>query len=157
MSFLIAQIRPALTHLVNKMSAYLLDTNVLSELTRPQPDIGVTKFLNNLDGGYLSALTIHELYYGIELLKAGSQRQTHLTQIIEELVGTFQQNIIPIDQAECRVAAKMRADAHNNGRTIHVSDSLIAATAFCKNLTVVTRNQKDFEDLEVKIFNPWIN
>ena len=64
-------------------------------------------------------------------------------------------NIRPERCQRAKVAAPMRADARKAGRTLHIIDLLIAATAFVQELTVVTRNEKDFAGLEVKVFNPW--
>ncbi|MGJ8641722.1 MAG: type II toxin-antitoxin system VapC family toxin [Opitutaceae bacterium] len=137
------------------MSGFLLDTNVLSELARPDPNIGVVEFISDLENAYISVLTIHELYFGIERLPQQSKRKEKLGLIVEELVGTFRDNILPLDQAESRVAAKMRADAERVGRVTHLVDSLIAATAFTNGLSVVTRNEKDFVELQVSVVNPW--
>lgn len=137
------------------MSGYLLDTNILSELAKPEPDKNVVRFLRNLENAYISVLTIHELTFGIELLPQKSKRQETLSKIVEELVAVFQDTILPIDQMEARIAGEMRADAQKEGRTIHVIDSLIAATAFAKSLSVVTRNAKDFADLPINVINPW--
>lgn len=137
------------------MNGCLLDTNVLSELTKPEPDKGVVEFLANLENGYISVLTIHEFTYGIELQKGNSKRKKQLSKAVDELVSNFQDKILPIGQIESAVAGKIRAKAQTSGRTIHVIDSLIAATASARGLSVVTRNEKDFQDLGIDVVNPW--
>jgi predicted nucleic acid-binding protein len=138
------------------MSAYLLDTNVLSELAKPHPDPGIVNFLSELEDAYISVLTIHELKFGIECLPEKSNRKETLNKVVEGLLDTFRESLLPIDEMESRVAGKIRADAQAAGRTIHVIDSLIAATGLVKNLTVVTRNEKDFAHSGVTIANPWV-
>lgn len=138
------------------MSGYLLDTNVISEIAQPQPDAGVCRFVGGLDDACLSTLTIHELSYGLELLPADSRRKAELVRKIEELLGLFHERILPITDTESRIAGAMRADAKKTGRVVHTIDALIAATAFAHDLTVVTRNEKDFQDLGVRVFNPWV-
>jgi predicted nucleic acid-binding protein len=137
------------------MSGYLLDTNVLSELAKPKPDSGVVQFLDELELGYISVLTVHELYYGIELIQKDAERRDRLTRVVEALLETFRDHILPIGQTESRIAASIRANAHLSGRVVHVIDSLIAATALARGLSVVTRNEKDFTYSKASLINPW--
>lgn len=137
------------------MTAYLLDTNVLSEVARPEPDPKVLHFLRSMEVGYVSVLTIHELTFGLELLAEGSQKRASLSHVIEDLLSTFKEQVLPLGQAEARMAASLRAHAQKEGRTLHVIDALLAATASTHALTVVTRNKKDFAGLQVKLLNPW--
>lgn len=138
------------------MGGYLLDTNVLSELVKAKPDVGVIRFLGGLSDCYISVLTIHELYFGIESIKDNSAKKDALNFAIEELTATFKGNILSINNPEARVAASMRADAKKKGKVVHVIDSLIGATAYANGLTVITRNEKDFEELHVSVINPWL-
>lgn len=137
------------------MSAYLLDTNTLSELARPRPDPGVVRFLEGLGESYLSVLTVHELVYGLELLPARSAKRKKLTSFTEDMLSTFQEQILPVRQIEARIAALMRGQSRKDGRTLHVIDSILAATASANGLTLVTRNEKDMAHLQVEIVNPW--
>ena len=79
------------------MNRYLLDTNVLSETTKPECDEGVRTFLDYLPDAYISVLSIHEIAYGLECLPNG-RRRTNLAQAIEKLLGTFSETILPIAQ-----------------------------------------------------------
>lgn len=137
------------------MSGFILDTNVLSETARERPNPNVIAFLAGLDSAYISVLSIHELVYGIERLEPGTKRRLALADAIDNLVGTFGDRILIVGEAEARSAAMMRAAAEKSGRTVHVVDSLIAATALVHGLTVASRNAKDFEGLGVSIRNPW--
>ena len=137
------------------MSAYLLDTNILSELARQRPEPGVERFFHDLKGAYISVLTVYELNYGLELLPDDSSQRLRLAEKISAMTEAFGDRILSVGYREAKIAARMRASAQKSGRTFHVIDLLIAATAFVHGLTVVTRNQKDFERLEVKVLNPW--
>ncbi len=137
------------------MSGFLLDTNVLSETAKARRDPGVMAFLAGLDAAYLSVLSIHELTYGLERLEPGTKRRLALTKVSEALLATFESRVLPIEPPEARAAAAMRVHAASEGRTVHLADALIAATALVHGLTVVTRNVSDFEGLGVLIRNPW--
>ena len=138
------------------VSGFLLDTNVLSEAAKPKPNALVIHFLQGLGEAYISVLSIHELFYGIDLLPSGSRRRITLTDTIEALLMTFQDSILSIGPSEARTAAQLRASAQQRGRTLHVIDTLIAATALRHGLTIATRNINDFKDLGVTLKNPWV-
>jgi len=136
------------------VTRYLLDTNILSETTKPICNEGVRKFLDSLSNAYISVLSIHEIAYGLERLPKGRKR-SDLTQTIEALLATFEDLILPINQPEARAAGALRAASQSQGRTVDTADGLIAGTALVHGLTIVTRNEKDFEGLGVLIHNPW--
>lgn len=138
------------------MTLYLIDTNVISELTRPRPDPGVVKFMTDLSEPYVSVVTYHELIFGIEAMKP-SKRQRALKDTIDEFMTAtlFGQRLIEITEPIARIAAVVRGRETRKGHTASFPDALIAATAYTKKLTVVTRNTADFKYLDVPVFNPW--
>ena len=136
------------------MSGYLLDTNVISEIARPRRDRGVVTFLDGLDDGFISAITIHELTFGLERLESGPRRR-NLTETIEQFLALYQDRLLPVGVAEARDAAILRAGQQERGRTLHLADALIAATALANGLVLATRNSKDFEELGLSLFDPW--
>lgn len=136
------------------MNRYLLDTNILSETTKPQCDEGVRAFLDALPNAYISVLSIHEIAYGLERLPKG-RRRTSLTQAIEGLLGTFSETILPVAQPEARAAGALRAASQAQGHSVDTVDGLIAGTALVHGLTIVTRNEKHFNGLGVLVHNPW--
>ena len=138
------------------MNGYLLDTNVISELTTKKPDVGVVRFLKNMEAGYVSVVSVHELYFGLERLPSGSKRRQNLTSAVEDLLEIYQENILSVSQSEARVAASMRASMEAAGRTLHLADALLAASSFRHGLTLVTRNEKDFAGLLLQLINPWV-
>ncbi|MFI3218014.1 MAG: type II toxin-antitoxin system VapC family toxin [Methylococcales bacterium] len=136
------------------MTAYLLDTNVVSELMTNAPHESVIHFLANLTGSYLSVITLHELHYGLALLPDG-QRQKTIASKLQTLLADYNEYIIPVTQAVAMYAAELRAIAKQQGRVVHLADALIASTAKVHDLVVATRNTNDFIDLGVDLFNPW--
>ena len=133
---------------------YLFDTNIISELGRPEPQKSVVDFVASAPIAWLSTITLHELSYGIALIP-DSTRQTAIQQIVTELVTAFGDYVLPVDEAVAQASAQLRAIAKQQGRVLHLADSLIAGTAKMHNLTVVTRNIKDFEGLELQLENPF--
>jgi predicted nucleic acid-binding protein len=136
------------------MKAYLLDTNVISEIMTTEPNQRVIDFLAHLKESYLSIITLHELYYGLQLLPEGQRRNT-IASKLQNLLTHYNDYIIPINQAIALQAAVLRADAKQQGRIVHLADALIASTAKVNNWIVATRNTNDFIDSGVDIINPW--
>ena len=139
------------------MTAFLLDTNVLSEFARAgAPDRQVDLWLKTTaeESLFASVLTFAEIRRGIELLPVG-KRRTQLEQWQDDLVATFQMRLFPITKTIADRWAVLSAQTQRNGITLANIDGLIAATALEHDLTLVTRNVKDFIGIEVAIFNPW--
>jgi len=136
------------------MKAYLLDTNVISEIMTTEPNQRVIDFLAHLKESYLSVITLHELYYGLQLLPEGQRRNT-IASKLQNLLTHYNDYIIPINQAIALQAAVLRADTKQQGRIVHLADALIASTAKVNNWIVATRNTNDFIDSGVDIINPW--
>jgi len=136
------------------MKAYLLDTNVISEIMTSEPNQRVIDFLAHLKESYLSVITLHELQYGLQLLPEGQRRNT-IANKLQNLLTHYNDYIIPVNQAIALQAALLRADAKQEGRIVHLADALIASTARVNNWIVATRNTNDFIDSGVDIINPW--
>ncbi|MEE9336559.1 MAG: PIN domain-containing protein [Methylococcaceae bacterium] len=134
--------------------AFLLDTNVISELVKPAPNKNVVKFLSTMDSAWLSIISLHELTYGLRLLPEG-KRLVELDEKLQQLLSEYSDWIIPVNQAEANQAALFRVQAKNQGRVIHLADALIAGTAKVHDLSVVTRNVDDFLGIDVGVANPW--
>lgn len=136
------------------MAGFLIDTNVISELTRPVPDLNVIAFLNAQPDIWLSTVVLHELEYGLGILPAG-KRRNELSDMITNLVAGYADRIIPLERAEAQAAATLRATAKNSGRVLHLGDALIAGTAKKHSLRIATRNTADFDGLGIPLTNPW--
>jgi predicted nucleic acid-binding protein len=135
----------------------LLDTNVVSELPRPDPDPGVLAWLDALDADEVgtTAVTAAELWHGVTRLPAG-RRRTELAEavrgLLEEELG---QRIEPFDAVAARVYGRVVTDRERAGRPIGVADAQIAAVSQVIGATLATRNTKDFEGTGVVLVNPW--
>ena len=136
------------------MSGLLLDTNILSEVMRPQPDARVTGFLEQQTDAHLSVITIHELEYGLARLPDG-KRRNELATMIAALLSRYETAILPVTPPQAQTAGRMRALREKDGRVLHIADALIGACAHINDLTLATRNVDDFAGLDVRLINPW--
>jgi len=139
------------------MSGFLLDTNVPSELVRPQPEPKVKAWVaaQNLDLLFISVVSFGELRKGIALLSPGKRRAGLETWIETDLTVLFFGRILPLTRSIAEQWSVLEAQRQLAGRPLNAPDGQIAATALDHGLTVVTRNTKDFADLGVTLFNPW--
>jgi predicted nucleic acid-binding protein len=137
--------------------SYLLDTNVVSEWTRPRPDPSVVAFLASADEDllFLSVITLAELRRGVERLPPGGRRAALDQWLENDLIQRFEGRILGIDRDVASAWGRIMAQAELRGRVPGVMDVWIAAIAKMRDLTVVTRNAADFEPLLERVFNPW--
>ncbi|MDE0167221.1 MAG: PIN domain-containing protein [Bryobacterales bacterium] len=136
------------------MTAYLLDTNVISELTRDAPHPQVIAFLTGQNDVWLSTMVIHELAYGLRLLPPG-RRSDRLRAMYSGIVSEYEDRILPLDRTAAEWAARFRAQARRSGRVLDLGDALIAGTAKAHVISLATRNTADFAGLDVAVVNPW--
>ena len=136
------------------MSGYLLDTNVISELTKDIPEPRVVSFLAGRDDVWVSSILVHEVEYGVRLLPQGSRR-SQLSAMQAGILSAYAHRILPLDKEGAEWAAEFRANARRSGETVDMGDALIAGIARANALTVATRNVGDFERLGVDVVNPW--
>ena len=136
---------------------YLLDTNLVSEWTKPRPNAGVIEWLAQVDEDdvFLSVVTFAELRHGIERLPAGRRRKGLHAWLRSELPQRFEGRIVLIDGAIADEWGRLVARHEARGRPIQAMDGLIAATAQVHRLTLVTRNAADFQLSVKSVLNPW--
>jgi len=137
--------------------SFLLDTNVVSEWTKPRPNAGLVGWLGQVDESdvFLSVVTFAELRRGIERLPAGVRRRRLDEWLRGELPLRFEARIVGVDGAIADEWGRLVARREARGRTIQAMDALIAATAQVHGLTLVTRNTADFEASVKSLLNPW--
>lgn len=135
----------------------LLDTNVLSEVTKPAPDPRVLHWLNQLDEdrSFISVVSIAEIRRGVALMDAGRKRETLAEWLAQDLPQRFEQRLLHIDEPIALAWGDLMALAKRRGRGLSSMDGLIAATATAKKLTLATRNTRDFEGFGIDLFDPW--
>ena len=136
------------------MTGYLLDTNVISELTKVAPEAQVIEFLSANDDLWLPSIVMYELEFGVQILPEG-RRRGNLRSLQSSLLEEYEDRILPIGQREAEMTAILQAEANKAGQTVALADCLIAGTARVHDLCVVTRNVRDFAPLSVTIHNPW--
>ena len=137
------------------MTEYALDTNVISEPTKDVRNPRVIAFLDEQTAQlWLPAVVVHELEYGIQLLPQG-QRRNLLRGMVDGIVASYGNRILPLERDGAEWAALFRIQANRAGRLLRISDALIAGTAKANDLTIATRNVRDFEGLDVEVFKPW--
>ena len=136
---------------------FLLDTNVVSELMRSEPEQAVAAWVaghapKNL---FLSAVSEAELRYGAAILPAGRRRETLFSSIEGMLLSAFGDRVLPFDRDAARVYGDMAAARRVAGLHVEPVDCQIASIARSRGLTVATRNVGDFEGMEVELVDPW--
>jgi predicted nucleic acid-binding protein len=137
---------------------YLLDTCVISEYIKKQPNNKVIDWLDEQPETsiFISILTIGELKKGVIKIKnTNLNRYNKLWQWIIQVETRFQDRILPLNQNVINIWAEMCGENEAKGKKLPVMDSLIASTAIEFDLIIVTRNIDDFDSFSVKTFNPW--
>ena len=139
------------------MKGFLLDTNIPSELirTRPEPRVEKWVFAQDEQSLHLSVVSIGELRRGLVVLPAGKRRSELERWFENDLVPRFQGRILPVTQSIADRWGVLDGECQLKGAPLNTADGMIAATAVEHDLTVVTRNVRDFAGLGVQIFNPW--
>jgi predicted nucleic acid-binding protein len=136
---------------------WLLDTNILSELRRPKPERKVLAFIaaQPLDLLYLSAVTLAEIRFGIELVTDATKRAALNDWLAHKVRPMFEQRILPVTEDIMFKWRLLVEDGRQAGHTFSQPDLIIAATALQHGLTVVSRDTNDYERARVSVFNPW--
>jgi toxin FitB len=131
---------------------HLVDANVLSEATKPDPDARVVEWLRHRERSIaVDPVILGEVRFGVLLLAKGTRR-ARLERWFDEGVSRIE--CLPWDAAVGLRWAQLLADLRKKGRPMSVKDSLIAATALAHDLTIATLNLRDFEPARVKLVDP---
>jgi len=136
----------------------LLDTNIISELMRPKPNVAVIEWLDEQfsDELFLSAIVKAEIEMGIAILDNGKRKQA-LLQAAELIFTSFTNRCLPFDGETATHYAKIIAFTKKQGRPMSVEDAQIAAIAVQNAALLATRNTSDFDFLEnLNLVNPWL-
>ena len=136
---------------------YLLDTCVISELAKPEPNEKVVSWVtqNDEENFYLSTLTFGELHKGIAKLTPSKRKENLLQWVEHDLKDRFKTRIIDITLKVAKQWGETQGISESQGRPMPAIDGLIAATGLTHDLTVVTRNIADMQQSGVSLLNPW--
>lgn len=135
----------------------VLDTNVISELTRKRPEPAVVEWVDSqpADALAVTSVTAGELRYGVERMPDGKRKEALREQIEAMLSLDLGQNILPFDDAAAKAYGRIAAGREAIGRPISQSDAQIAAICEATGSKLATRNVDDFASLDIPIVNPW--
>lgn len=134
----------------------VLDTNVISEAMKPEPNPTVRAWLNDQVAAtlYLTSVTLAELLFGIGSLPTG-KRKDMLAQTLEGLMDMFRDRVLPFDIDAARHYAELAVTAKVAGRGFPTSDGYIAAIAASRGFIVASRDTAPYEAASVAVINPW--
>jgi toxin FitB len=127
---------------------HLCDTNIISELARPQPNSGVLEWSANITSISLSVITLEEITFGLN-----AKPNPRIQEWFQQFLRTCQ--IIPLMPEIAQHAGELRGTLRTRGIIRSQADMLIAATAHIHQLTLVTRNIRDFENCNIVLLNPF--
>ena len=135
----------------------LIDTNVISELWKaePNPDVLAWMDAQAVETLYLSAVTVADLRFGVAVMPEGQRRSIYQERLEKEVLPAFTGRVLPFDLAASRAYADLMAGARLTGKAIGKADGYIAATASACGLMVATRDISPFEAAGLKWVNPW--
>lgn len=136
---------------------FVLDTHVISELFKPQPDSKVMAWVAQLSGDELftTAVTRGELLFGVYCMPDGRRR----SDLLQKLTVLFEQkladHVLPYDGAAADAHAKIAAARRSQGRPVQMPDAMIAGIAHSRGAALATRNMRDFEGCGITLVDPW--
>jgi toxin FitB len=134
---------------------WLLDTCIISELTKPEPNQAVQNWLrSNAKDSALAAVSVGELQYGVQRLASGA-RKRKLQIWLDGLCSQFDARVLSTTLEIWQEFGRLKSDLEQTGRIQDDLDVLIAATAHCHKLALVTRNVRHFADTGLEICDPW--
>ena len=136
---------------------YVLDTNVVSEFLREQPNVNVQRWIDRQRRNtlYVSVVTELELRFGTEILEEG-RRKTGIKRLTDRMFDQlFEHRVLPLTRKAVVHYLEFAANRRALGLHVPILDCQIAATTKTQEMTLVTRNEKDFVGMDVDLINPW--
>ncbi len=140
-------------------TSWLLDTNILSEMMRPNPEPRVANFLDEItpQGIGLAVITVWEILNGIGQLDSGKRRNDIAERFQRMVDDIFEDRIFDWTVADAENCARIMEDKRRRGEPLdsHLPDAMLAGTAIRCGCVIVTRNESEFVNTGVKVVNPW--
>lgn len=135
----------------------ILDTNIVSEPLKPQPNLAVLEWLDRQAPAtlYLTAINLAELWSGIEALPSGRRRAQLQHAMSTQVISLFEGRVLAFDQLAAEAFGRLHAGAQAAGNPIDFADCAIAAIATTQGFVLATRNARDFKGTGVELLNPW--
>ena len=138
--------------------SWVLDTNVVSEMMRPRPDVRVAAFLDRIspDRMGLAAVSAWEVLNGIGKLPPGRRRR-RLEEQFGGVLQEFRGRLLDWTLEDARVCARVMEEKRRRGESLdaQLADAFLAAAAVRRNVTIITRNTRDFRNTGARTVNPW--
>jgi toxin FitB len=135
----------------------LIDTNVISEMWRAEPNPQVLTWLDAqaVETLFLSTITVAELRFGLAAMPDGKRRASFQSRLETDVLPTFEGRVLPFDLDASKAYGDLMARARETGRAIGTADGYIAATAHARGLAMASRDTSPFEAAGLKTINPW--
>jgi hypothetical protein len=136
----------------------ILDTNVISELMRPMPELRVPRWLDQQPRTsiWTTSVTVFEIRFGLEAMPAGKRRIAFMASFERWLAEVVEQRIAGYDESAARRSAELAAERQRIGRPGELRDTMIAGIVLASHATLATSNVKHFEDIAPSLVNPWV-
>lgn len=138
---------------------YLLDTNVISEMMRPEPELNVVEFLDSIadQGLGLASITVWEILNGIGRLPAGRRRDELQSRFRGVVQTYFEDRVLDWSASDAEACAHIMEQKRHSGESLddHLPDAMLAGLAVNRDLTIVTRNESEFRNTGARIVNSW--
>ena len=135
----------------------LLDTNVLSELMRSEPNPAVIAWLDSqpVESLWTSTITVFDVRYGFEIMTTGRRRRDLEDAFAQVLVKDFADRVLSFDRPAAEASAIIAARHRSAGRNVDIRDVQIAGITAARRASLATRNIRDFDDIGITLINPW--
>ena len=135
----------------------ILDTNVLSAVMQAQPDPAVVSWLDSVaaESVWITSVTLFEVRFGLALLPKGKRRSLLEALFKDVFENDLESRVLLFDQSSAECAAQLAAERQCSGRTVDMRDTFIAGIALARKATLVTRKVRHFNDLNIRVINPW--
>jgi toxin FitB len=140
-----------------RRTRWLLDTNILSELLKVNPDPIVSAWIDGQPRSslFISSITVMEIRYGLSRMPAGARRSAREAAFNAAISADFNQRILPLDQQSADAAGLLAAAREAIGKPVRGNDTMIAGIALANRMGIATRNTSDFQNLDVPVLNPF--
>jgi toxin FitB len=135
----------------------VLDTNVLSAMMRHDPDAAVRDWLDRqpVQSLWLTAISVYEIHVGIETLADGRRRRRLEEEFARAITVDFEARVLPFDKAAAAIAGRLAGARRRAGRGVETRDTMIAGIVLACRAGLATRNARHFQDLDVRVIDPW--